>query len=437
MSHPTRRNVLRGLLGGTAVSVMIPPLEALTRTTPLARAALADDGFPIRFGVAMWGNGTKLDTFWPEQTGPDWVATKQLAPLNSLRHRLTLLSGYEVRVPNVIPHYAGLAGILTGREPAGVDGNESMASATVDQVMAAEIGQDTRFTSLETGARGDKSYSHNAAWSPNPFERDAFALYERLFGVGFRAPGDDSVPDPRIGLRRSVLDVVTDQVSALNAKVSVADRRRLDQHLTGVRALERRLARLLEDPPDLEACVKPDAPPDTLDAADPFANNDAVAELLAMALACDQSRVFFHKFTEWLDNHVYPGRDTGHHRLTHDEPGEQPEVEEITTQIMGGMATFLSKLEAIPEGDTTLLDHCAILLTTDVSLGKTHSLNDFPMMLAGSAGGRLVNGTHIRSASGENASEVTLTLMRACGNNLASWGAKDAATSDSVAALEA
>lgn len=435
--HPTRRRVLKGLLGGAAVSVMLPPLESLGALTRSAHAAaLSDEGFPLRFGLFLWGNGVGLPSFWPAQTGPDWQATGQLQPLVRHRQRLALVSGYEVRVPNVIPHFSGLAGILTGREPAGVDGNESMNAPTVDQVMAQAIGGATRFRSLETGARVDRPYSHNGAWSPNPSETDPHALFERLFGAGFRAPGDDTEPDPRIGLRRSVLDVVRDQVSDLQTKVSTQDRRRLDQHLTGVRELERRLARLLEDPPDLAACVRPDAP-SLAPTLDPFATNEAVADLLAMALACDQTRVFSHVFTNWLDNYVYNNTSTGHHRLTHEEPGQQPQVVDITTQIMGAMATFLDKLEAIPEGSRTLLDHCAILCTSDVALGMTHSLTDFPILIAGSAGGKIVNGTHVRSSSGENASEITLTLMRACGHNAPEWGQRDARTTRSATALEA
>lgn len=433
----TRRTMLRGLFGGAAVSVMLPPFESLFGLTRPAAAALSPDGFPIRFGLYVWGNGVNTPTWTPAATGADWVPTGQLAPLAGHKSRLAVVTGYEVRVANVIPHYSTLSAMITGRPPAGTDGNESMGGPTIDQVLGQEIGGDTRFRTLETGVRVRQPVSHNDAWAPNPSEVDPAALFERLFGVGFRAPGDDTPPDPRIGLRRSVLDVVTDQARDLAGKLNPADKRRLEQHLDGVRELELRLARLLEDPPDLEACVRPSEPASATDRSDPFVLNNEVADLLVMALACDQTRVFSHVFSTSLDNHVYTGTDAGHHRLTHDEPGDQPQVEAIVTQIMTGFSSFLDKLAAIPEGEGTLLDNCCILGTSDVSLGKTHSADEYPIVIAGGAGGRIAVGQHVRSTRRENASDVTLTLARAVGANLPSWGTGDMRSTTTVSALEA
>jgi hypothetical protein len=227
----------------------------------------------------------------------------------------------------------------------------------------------------------------------------------------------------------------------LNARVGTADRARLDQHLTGVRELEQRLARLQEDPPDLESCARPAEPlpsyPDAAGRPQVAERNRAMAELIAMALACDQTRVFTHFLTEPVNDVLFEGASAGHHDLTHNEPGDQPEVHEITVQCIERLADFLSALDAVPEGDGTLLDACAVLATTEVSLGKTHSLDEMPVVVAGSGCGTLRTDLHHRSVSRQNASELLLTLVRAMGVSAASFGAEEGLATTTVTELEA
>jgi hypothetical protein len=134
---------------------------------------------------------------------------------------------------------------------------------------------------------------------------------------------------------------------------------------------------------------------------------------------------------------LYPGISDGHHNLTHDEGGEQDEVNEIVTQIMDEFAYFCAALDAIPEGDKTLLDNCAFLATSDVSLGQTHSLEDFPLVIAGGACGYFKPDTHYRSASGDNASKVILSVLRSLDINASSWGTEDAEATDGLSDIEA
>ena len=103
---------------------------------------------------------------------------------------------------------------------------------------------------------------------------------------------------------------------------------------------------------------------------------------------------------------------------------------------MEEVAYMLETLRAIPEGDATLLDNSGILITTDVSYGRTHSLDEFPILLAGSAGGKLRKGLHYRSRNKENASKVHVTLMRALGINTPGFGVDEGFASDSISALE-
>ncbi|MCB9677877.1 MAG: DUF1552 domain-containing protein [Alphaproteobacteria bacterium] len=432
-----RRTLLRGMLGGTAVAVGLPLLEQMLDANG---TALANGGaLPVRFGLFFWGNGVVPDHWIPQGTGTGWVASEGLAPVEHLRSVLTIVTGTSMRLPNIHPHSSGAAGILSGA-PVLADNPGSFSAPTIDQIIAAEVGDATLFRSLQTAATDINGLSWNGPNSRNPAESDPYALYERLFGPTFVEPGSGGVVDPRLGLRRSVLDGVMGDIAALQGRLGSADRTRLDQHLTGVRELETRLARLQEDPPDLEACVAPEAPlasfPDIDGRPQLQARNRAIAKLLAMAFACDQTRVFGHYFTEPINDVLFTDATAGHHDLTHNEPGDQPEVQAITLQVMEAYAAFVEEFQAIPEGGATLLDSCAILGCTEHSLGRTHSVDDLPLLIAGSACNAIVNGVHHRAAGQDNASKVMLTLVRAAGVLAPTFGVDEAETSDGLSEIE-
>ena len=103
---------------------------------------------------------------------------------------------------------------------------------------------------------------------------------------------------------------------------------------------------------------------------------------------------------------------------------------------MQAFARQVEALAAIPEGDGTLLDHCLLLGTSDVSLGKTHSFEDFPILIAGSGGGRIKSGLHYRSPSSENTGKVPLSLMRALGIDAASFGKDEGETAVGLSEIE-
>jgi hypothetical protein len=440
MTDASRRRFLRGALRGAAVAVALPPLELFWSRS--ARAA-CDSAFPKRFGLFYWGNGTYPDRWNPTNagTGEDWALSETLSPLIDIKHKLTVVSGMTVRVDNVYPHTSGAAGILTGSPVLAVGSDTTFASATVDQVVAEAIGGDTLYRSLRTGASNNSGMSYNGPNSRNYPEVNPFTLYQALFGDTFHEPGDEVIIDPRLGLRQSVLDGVMGDIGALQAKVGAADKVRLEQHLDGIRELELRLARLQEAPASLAACLRPSTPlesyPDIDGRPQVSAISRAFADLLVMALACDQTRVFAHYVSDPVSNVLYPGISDGHHNLTHDEGGEQDEVNEIVTQIMDEFAYFCAALDAIPEGDKTLLDNCAFLATSDVSLGQTHSLEDFPLVIAGGACGYFKPDTHYRSASGDNASKVILSVLRSLDINASSWGTEDAEATDGLSDIEA
>lgn len=435
---PNRRGVLRGLLGGSAIAVSLPWLEIFA-----GRPAHAETLFPIRFGVWFWGNGNRPAEWQPtgEGQGDAWALSEQLAALAAVKHKISVVTGMGVKVPNYIPHWSGAGGLLTGLDAVGDDSDWTVQGPTIDQIVAASIGQTTIYSSIEAGLDSNEVFSFTGPNARNPGETDPFTLYERIFGATFREPGEEGVVDPRLGYRRSALDAVMGDINSLKAELGSEDRARLDNHLEGVRTLEQRLARLQEDPPDLESCSRPDTPAESFPDIDGrpqiSARAMAIHDVLAMAMACDQSRVFHFQVSKPVSNLLFPGAPDGHHNLTHDEPSPQPNVNAITKQIMAELAYFLEKLDSIPEGDETLLDHCGILCTSEHGEARTHNITNIPIVIAGSAGGRLKQDVHYRSYTEENAGKMTLSLMRAVGINATSWGAEDTYTTDGLSAIEA
>lgn len=436
----TRRSLLRGLLAGSAVTVGLPPLERFFNGNGTAYAACGT--LPRRFGVWMWGNGGMPERFTPVDQGPDYTLSPLLLPMAALKAKIAVITGMKVETGNPIAHWSGVGGILTGTPLITRGGEEhTFAAPTIDQIAARTLGRDTRFASLEIGVeRGAQAISYNGPDSPNAPETRPAALFDRVFGGGFVAPGENPVADPRLRLRRSVLDAVAADARQLNNRLGAADRRRLDQHLSGIRDLERRVARLEESPPVLAACARPAAPlddyPDIEGRPQFTAVAEAMADLLALAMACDQTRVFSHLLHNPVSNALFPDSPMGHHRLTHDEPGDQPEVARVMDQIMNHLAHFLGRLDAVDEGEGTLLDHCAVMCTTDVSFGRTHSLEDFPVLVAGGACGRIKTGFHYRSPALDNASKVGLSLLRAVGVSAASFGGGPGLATEGLSAIE-
>lgn len=433
---PSRRGVMRGLLGGSVVTVGLPWLEIFA-----GRSARAESLYPLRFGVWFWGNGNRPERFVPEGEGEDWELSEELAPLANVKDYLTIVSGMAVKVPNYIPHWSGAGGLLTGLDAVGDDEDWTVSGPSIDQMVADEIGEATIYKSIEVGLETDEVFSFTGPNARNPGESDPLTLYERIFGETFREPGEDTEPDPRLGYRRSVLDAVMTDIGALQSTLGSEDQVRLEAHLDGIRDLEKRLAKLQEDPPDLESCTRPEEPeasyPDVDGRPDIESRARALHDVMAMALACDQTRVFHFQISKPVSNLMFPGVSDGHHNLTHDEPAPQEEVHEITVHIMEQLAYFLEALASIPEGEGTLLDNCCIMGTSEHGEAQTHDIRDIPIILAGSAQGALKQGVHYRSYTEENAGKVTLSLIRAMGINAVSWGAEDTYTEDGLGDIEA
>jgi hypothetical protein len=223
--------------------------------------------------------------------------------------------------------------------------------------------------------------------------------------------------------------VVADDRKRLERQLGHGDRARLDQYFTALRQLEQQLELQMQQPPPLAACSIATAPvdlPHDTEIEHVMGNHALMAQTLALALACDQTRVFNMQFSDRASNLRMPGSTDTHHTLTHEEPrdphlGYQPRATEFVLRGMEAWTQFVQTLDAVPEGDGTLLDNCLVVAHSETSEANTHSVTGLPFMTAGSAGGRLRTGLHV-SGVGESASRVGLTLQQAMGLNVGQWG---------------
>lgn len=435
-----RRTVLRGMLGGAAATLALPPLEALLDSG--GRAWADGEPLPTRYGVWFWGNGIRREHWIPDAAGAAWVAKGELRPLEGLRDWFNVVTGHEIKTATH-PHHSGMAGIMTGAHYHQVGTTRdtivsTFAHPSVDQVAADHLGGATPFRSLEMAVcrfRGTdegttfQHLSHNGPNNVNPSEPSARAMYARLFGSTRRDAA-------RVGARLSVLDGVVGHIRALQRSVGAADRRRLEQHFESVRQLERRLEA------EVPNCPAPEAPgpfEDVEGREQIEAKNRAMSDLVALALSCDLTRVFSVMFSCAGSQVVVwqAGAANGLHQITHDEPTPQPVVHAAVTFTMERLAEFLGRLRDTPEGDGTLLDRCSILCTSELSEGANHSNDEFPILLAGKGGGRQRTGLHVRSGSKANASHAVLQSLRAAGVEVDSFGYGAGRVSEGLPELDA
>jgi hypothetical protein len=437
----SRRTMLRGMLGTGVVTLGLPLLDVMLDNHGEAHA----DGspLPVRFGLFWWGNGNVPELWNPIGLGAGYELTDQTAALEDVKDDLTFVTGMAVKVQNIGPHSSGRAGLLTGMQEAG--GGTGYKTLTFDQRVAAEIGAETAFPSLESTLLGG-TVTAQGEFTPMQPARTPHELFAKIFNEDFIPPGAIEGPNPALVARRSVLDAVFDDASRLSTRVSARDRLRIEEHMDSVRAIELRLEHLQNNPPNMAACAQPDEPPDLYPVgeaavAQMYEINELYAHIHAMALACDQTRVFSHVFSGPVNDAVYPGTTEGHHARTHFEPkssggGYQLEVFNITKMIMKGLGDFVSVLGGVNEGTGRLLDNMVMLATSEVSEGLAHAIDRMPIILAGSAGGQLLTGHHV-SAPTVNTSNLILSLADVLGVPMASFGTGDAQSSTRLASIMA
>ncbi|MCA9608246.1 MAG: DUF1552 domain-containing protein [Myxococcales bacterium] len=397
MSRRTSRRAFLGGLGAAAIT--LPFWRTL-------RGEAQGPVFPKRLLLIFSPNGTWPDEFFPDGGERDFTMRRILAPLDAHRDRLLIFKGVDQAITYTGPgdgHQKGMGCLWTGVEllpgdtMGGCDSCPPVSwssGMSVDQRVAMEIGNDTRFRSLELGV--DVGNAENV-WTrmvyrgpgePLPPEDDPMAAFERIFGdLG----ADPLGAERRRTLRQSVLDYARGDFERLAPRLGRADRTKLESHMEAVREIERRLTTT----PELgAACVAPSfgEPLDITRDENNRENLRRMSEMMTMAFACDLTRVGSIQWNNSVGQSSFPwlGFDDRHHDLSHEGDSNGDAVEKIVsinTWYAEQLADLLTMMEAIPEGDGTLLDNTLVVWGNELAKGNSHERRDMPFVLAGGGGG--------------------------------------------------
>lgn len=454
-----RRTLLRGAVGGVSVGIALPAFEAMFGT---GRQAFGQTASIRRLGLWFWGNGIKMPQWRPTTVGPNWTPAPGTMPLaaDGIKEYVNIVTGVDVKSGNLRGHHSALTALFSGTEVLPQDHPNSnyrstFQQASLDQQLAKELAPTTKFRSLEVGISNKvvggegttlQYLSHNGPDSPNPAEYDAGKVFDRVFAGVATTPGGGgpSVTDVTVALRKSVLDGVKMDITRLQGRIGAADKQRLEQHLTNIRSIEQRIgtSTTVMPPASCGSQTRPKAVGDTRAKEDLVLRNQLMSDLLAVTLACDLTRIFSVQFTGSVGFTVFSQADaaitSGHHDLTHNEGGDQPQCQKTDVFTMQQLAYLLTKLKNTADSDgKTILDNVVILGSTDVADGKSHSNTDYPIVVAGGGSGYLKKpGVHYKGAR-ENTSNVLLTVMRAAGSKITSVGLDKGMSSTPCTAIEA
>lgn len=446
MRRRLHRRSFLAAAGGAALA--LPLLQMHARVASGAEPGYAEDGFPLRFIVFFHPNGVWPPTWWPTPglSTTDFTLASSMAALESYKNQLVIIDGLNMPSADAgpgEPHQSGMGAVLTGRPlQAGsmVGGDGTLAGwgdgISVDQALAAEIGKDSSYPSLELGVRASAFgggevrsrmvYSGPAAAiSPDD---DPLSVWNRVFADLTLSPTEMAELRAR---RLSILDTVEGQFAALEAKAGADDRQRLQQHAALVRDLEDRLT---NEAVLGEACTVPGVPPGTApdDANTMHTISQQQLDLMVMALACDVTRVASIQYSNGKNHTQFPWISSmgDGHELSHAGDTDTVAWAEWSTReawYAEQFAYLLGKLAAIPEGEGTMLDHTCILWANELAQGNTHSHNRMPFVLAGSAGGAIPTG---RLLTYDNLphNNLLVSLLNAYGLESTTFGAPEHCT---------
>lgn len=442
MKSFSRRRVLRGMINGAAIAVSLPLLDCFLNPNGTALANGAP--LPIRFGTWGWGLGMSKSIFVPRKTGADFDLPEEIACLSGVRNKINLYTNFNA-MRDANPNLCHTTGWIILRSGSAPPSAIARPGETIDVTIAKKIGTTTRFPSVTVSSTGDPrdTYSYESASSINNAEGSPLGLYQSMFGTDYQDPNAaEFKPSPKILIRQSVLSSVNEDAKKLMGEVGAEDRARVDQYFTGLRELENQLDRQLQRPEPREACTAV-LPPKELKTGVDYQlvaeRHKLFTDLLVMAVACDQTRVFNMTYSKSFASTTKPGYEKPHHTASHEEAvdeklGYQPMVSWFLRRSFESWAYFVEAFSKVREGDGTLLDNMLIYASTDQSFAKIHSIEGLPMFTAGSAGGKIKTGLHI-DGGGSPGSRVGFTVIKSLGVDVNSWGTQSNNTSKPIAEI--
>jgi hypothetical protein len=415
----------RAFLRGVGVTMALPWLESVPVWGEKTKDRAGEP--PVRFACLFAGNGFHSKEWWAKGEGEKMELGKVLASLQPFRQKMNFLRGLynaEALIGGI--HSCQTGNLLTGAHLA--PGGEIRSGVSMDQLLAQRLGEQTKVPSLVLGCEASIAaihknysmiYSSHISWTsattPTPLELYPALAFDRLFRdeVG-RAD-------------KSVLDSVREEAGSLRNRISDSDRRRLDEYLSSVREVEQRIERAGKDRrlqgwrPTLG---KPDMPrpaggiPQDIDQ-----HMRLMSDILVLAFRTDTTRICTLKLNNDHSSLRFPHLKVDymiHHLLSHTDSADWLKVNQFFTEQLAYIA---GKLDAVQEGERTLLDNSMILYLSSMMTGQ-HNNDQLPAVMLGGGGGQVRTGRVLDYLGKPNRKmcSLYLSLMDKVGVRLESFG---------------
>lgn len=430
----------RTLLRGTGVALALPWLEAMMPTasgSPESESWQADDT-PIRMAALFVPNGVRQDMWTPQGEGAEYELSPTLAPLQSLKSKILVLSNLWNQASNVGDgHYVKCSGFLTCttiNKSLGIDLNCNGRS--LDQVAAdhaelstplrsLELGIDPVTTGVDTNVGYTRVYGSHISWngptSPLAKELQPRSVFDRLVRA--------SKPSPAAWRERLMLDRVRQDAKELNQRLGVSDRQRMDEYLQSIRSIEQRLGKQTgtsrsEWKPlgELDPTARPPQ-------ENPHQHQEHVRlmmDMIALAFQTDTTRVCTFMFGNAVSGRNFSfldGVEGGHHDISHHESKESKltQYQLINRWHIEQYAYLLSKLDAMKERDGSVLDRSMVLYGSGLRDGNSHNPHNLPIVLGGRGGGRIRSGQHLSFHSDTPLANLYAAMLSAFGTGQESF----------------
>lgn len=423
-----RRTALKGIAG---VTLGLPWLETASWGVDKKDA----DKHPLRFGVIYQPNGINPFEWTPEGTGADYKLSKTLRPLAPIRDEVLVLTNlnHDLKKGRDRPtsgHYGGTSNFLVGTGVKRSMGSDIQCGVSVDQAAARKLEDQTLLPSLElstepewtgvdTGERITQLYGNSISWlnPTTPLARERFPrlAFDRLFG---KTSG--------LGDTRSVIDLTLNSIHDLKKKVSQDDRHRLDEYLTSVRSLEKKLEFSEKNQRPVPKSLLEGRIPEPGQAKSHDEHLSRMIDIMTLAFQTDRTRVatfMMGRSSSGIDFSFVDKICGGLHGMAHHaNRKEKLKGYQIANEYcVGKYVEFLQKLHAIKEGERSVLDNSMILFGNNMRDGNSHTSANLPILLAGRAGGQLKPGRHIVYEKDTRLCNLYLAILKRMGHDIDSF----------------
>ncbi|MFO1000152.1 MAG: DUF1552 domain-containing protein [Planctomycetaceae bacterium] len=392
------RSTRRTALLGAGVTMALPWMESLQASDE--QASTENPVFPKRFAALFMGNGINADHWWAKGAGEEMELSRTLEQLDPFKKKLNVITGLFNRNANGVGIHPGQTGnILSGaalQKGAVLKGGVSM-----DQVLASRIGEDSPQPSLVLGCEQpitgyhetnfSMAYSSHISWhdanSPVPMEVYPSLAFDSLF---------DNHGSRRM---QSILDRVREHASHIRRQISAADQAKLDEYLTSVREIEKRIERTREDKSKAdENAARRGQPVELMKRPDNGLPEDLrehmrlMGDIIATAFQTDKTRVATLLLCRDLSGLFYPFLDVrkAHHPASHDDLSD--DYERVSRYYVSQLAYLAMRLDSMPEGQGTVLDNSCLMFISNMWSGSRHDSSKVPLLLLGGLGGTLETG---------------------------------------------